>query len=61
MYRAVLETGDVTCARFEPLDGGVELYTDADEFIAFVPYAQLRILLNEEVYEADEEDERSFM
>ena len=58
MYRAILPTGDIECASYEHGDVGVELYTTADEMIAFVPYQNLVALVDEEV---DTGEDRSAM
>lgn len=58
MFRAILPDGDLTAARYEERDHGVELYTDADELLAFVPYENLVALVNESV---EREVERSIM
>jgi hypothetical protein len=49
MYRAILPDGELDCERYEQTDFGVELYTAEDELIAFVPYANLLAIMNEEV------------
>ncbi|MDZ7701755.1 MAG: hypothetical protein U5J98_06635 [Halobacteriales archaeon] len=58
MFRAILPDGDLTAARYEERDHGVELFTDAEELLAFVPYANLVALVNEDV---EREVERSIM
>ncbi|NUB93889.1 hypothetical protein HTZ84_21350 [Haloterrigena sp. SYSU A558-1] len=58
MYRAILPEGQIQCERYDHVDDGVELYDEDDEFIAFVPYANLHALADEGLYE---EDERSIM
>lgn len=58
MFRAILPEGQIDCASYELGSEGIELYTDDEEFIAFVPYANLHALLHESVYE---ERERSVM
>jgi hypothetical protein len=58
MFRAILPDGDLTAARYEERDYGVELFTDADEMLAFVPYANLVALVNVSV---EREAERSIM
>ncbi|MDL5360528.1 hypothetical protein [Halalkalicoccus sp. NIPERK01] len=58
MYRAILPEGDFDCASYEQTDNGVELYTEEDELIAFVPYANLVAILNEDV---DSVDDRSIL
>lgn len=55
MYRAILPTGDIACEGYERQDDGVEVYTDEGEMIAFVPYANLVALVDEEVSLAEEE------
>lgn len=58
MFRAILPDGDLTAARYEERDHGVELFTDDDELLAFVPYANLVALVNVSV---GREAERSIM
>lgn len=58
MYRAILPDGDLTCHRYEERDHGVELFTEAEERLAFVPYPNLVALVNESV---EREVERSIM
>lgn len=58
MFRAILPDGDLTAARYEERDHGVELFTDTDELLAFVPYANLVALVNVSV---EREAERSIM
>ncbi|SEV82381.1 hypothetical protein [Natrinema salifodinae] len=58
MFRAILPEGQIACERYEHTDNGVELYDDEDEFIAFVPYANLQAMASEDLYT---EDERSIM
>lgn len=58
MYRAILPEGQIQCDRYEHAEKGLELYDDDDEFLAFVPYANLHALAHEELYA---EDERSIM
>lgn len=58
MFRAILPDGDLTAARYEERDHGVELFTDDDELLAFVPYANLVALVNVSV---EREAERSIM
>lgn len=58
MFRAILPDGDLTAARYVEHDHGVELFTDADELLAFVPYENLVALVNVAV---DREAERSIM
>ncbi|MCU4742729.1 hypothetical protein [Natronoglomus mannanivorans] len=58
MFRTILPEGQIVCDRYEYAEKGLELYTDDDEFIAFVPYENVHALLNEDVYA---EEERSIM
>ena len=42
MYKAQLSDGEqIECEEYEVGDSGVELYDDAGEFIAFVPFPHL--------------------
>lgn len=54
MFRAILPDGELDCERYEESDFGVELYTDDDEMIAFVPYGNLIAVINEEVETNDD-------
>ncbi len=54
MYRAILPDGDIECPTYEQTERGLELYTDAEELIAFVPYENLHALINEEVQSRDD-------
>lgn len=58
MFRAILPDGDLSAARYEEREYGVDLYTEADELLAFVPYPNLIALVNESV---EREAERSIM
>lgn len=58
MYRAILPDGDLTAARYEEREHGVDLFTEADELLAFVPYPNLVALVNVSV---EREAERSIM
>jgi hypothetical protein len=49
MFRAILPDGELDCEHYEETDHGVELYTEEDEMVAFVPYANLLAILDEEV------------
>ncbi|WP_331233170.1 hypothetical protein [Natronorarus salvus] len=49
MFRAILPDGAIECAAYDLGDQGVELRTEEDELIAFVPYANLVALVNEEL------------
>ena len=55
MYRAILPTGDIACEDYERQDDGVEVYTEDGQMIAFIPYANLVALVDEEVSLAEEE------
>ncbi|WP_165874873.1 hypothetical protein [Natrarchaeobius oligotrophus] len=54
MFRAILPEGQIVCERYDRTEKGLELYDGDDEFIAFVPYANLHALVDEEVYGGDE-------
>jgi hypothetical protein len=54
MYRAILPDGDVECERYDETAHGVDLYDEGDRHVAFVPYANLIALLNEETLSSDE-------
>ncbi|WP_254546264.1 hypothetical protein [Halomarina pelagica] len=54
VYRAILPDGDIECSQYQERDHGVELYTEAEEFIAFVPYANLIAVLDEDRIGSDE-------
>lgn len=54
MYRAILPTGDIACERYDRQDDGVEVYNDAGEMIAFVPYHNLVALVDEEATIAED-------
>ncbi|WP_339106361.1 hypothetical protein [Haloterrigena salinisoli] len=56
MYRAILPEGQIQCERYEHTENGVELYDEDDEFVAFVPYANLHAL-----EDFHPEEERSIM
>lgn len=58
MYRAILPDGDLTADRYEERENGIELFTEADELLAFVPYPNLVALVNVSV---EREAERSIM
>ncbi len=58
MFRALLPEGQIVCERYDQIENGLELYDEDDEFLAFVPYANLHALIDEDVYG---EDERSIM
>lgn len=58
MFRAILPDGDLTAARYEEREYGIDLFTEADELLAFVPYPNLVALVNESV---EREVERSIM
>ena len=49
MYRVILPDGDLDCETYEHTDYGIELYTGDGEMIAFVPYANVMAVINEEV------------
>ena len=61
MYSVYLLEGEITCETFEHTENGIERYDEDDDLLAFVPYANLQVVINDETYVPDEEDERSFM
>lgn len=62
MYRAILPEGQIDCERYDHAENGVELYDEDDEFIAFIPYANLHALADQDLYTGDStEEERSIM
>lgn len=54
MFRAILPEGELDCERFEHVDHGVELYTEDDEMMAFVPYYSLVAIIDDEAYQRDD-------
>lgn len=48
--------GQIQCDRYDHTENGVELYDEDDEFVAFVPYANLHAL-----EDFHPEEERSIM
>ena len=54
MFRAILPDGQIQCDRYEHGEKGLELYDADDDFIAFVPYANLHALTDDEIYSGDE-------
>ena len=54
MYRAILPEGQIVCEHFEHESDGIELYDEDDQFVAFVPYANLHALIDESTFSADE-------
>ncbi|MXV63314.1 hypothetical protein GS429_14815 [Natronorubrum sp. JWXQ-INN-674] len=61
MYRALLPEGQIDCERYDHTDNGVELYDENDEFIAFIPYANLHALADGDLYTESGDEERSIM
>ncbi|PCR89139.1 hypothetical protein [Natrinema ejinorense] len=59
MFRVILPEGLIDCDRYEYVDNGVELYDEADEFIAFVPYATLQAIVDAD--REGDDTERSIM
>ena len=53
-FRAVLPEGQIICSHYELVENGVELYDHDEEFLAFVPYANLQALIDDEVHGSDE-------
>ena len=56
MYRTIVPEGEIECHSHEVIDNGVELYDAEEDFIGFIPYSNLRELMNEEVYHPHEDD-----
>lgn len=54
MYRAILPDGEITCTTYSRTDDGVELYTESDELLAFVPYSNLVAIINDDAYNTHE-------
>ncbi len=54
MFRAILPEGQIVCERYDHVEKGLELYDENDEFLGFVPYANLHALVDEDVYGGDE-------
>lgn len=54
MFRAIIPDGDIECTTYEQTERGLELYTDAEELIAFVPYDNLHALINQEVQSSED-------
>ena len=48
MYRAILPNGQLEAEAYEHVESGVELYDGDHEMLAFVPYANLLALLDED-------------
>lgn len=61
MYRAIIPEGQIDCERYDHTENGVELYAEDGEFIAFVPYANLHALADQDLYTDETEEERSIM
>lgn len=56
MFRVIVPEGEIECDTYEMVDDGIEMYTADDEFIGFVPFSNLREIMNEEVYAPERED-----
>ncbi|MFC6836800.1 hypothetical protein [Halomarina ordinaria] len=54
VYRAILPDGDIECSEYDRGDKGVDLYGEGGTFVAFVPYANLIAILDEEHVPTDE-------
>lgn len=54
MFRTILPDGEIGCAAYNQTDKGVELFTEDNELIAFVPYSNLVAVINEQVYDTEE-------
>lgn len=55
MYRAHFTDGDIQCDNYEETDHGIDLYNEDDEFLGFVPYTSLLVLLNEDADQRNDE------
>ncbi|MFC4358859.1 hypothetical protein ACFO0N_12995 [Halobium salinum] len=54
MLRAIIRDGIIECDDFNHGEHGVDLYSENDDLIAFVPYNSLVALINEDVEMGDE-------
>ncbi|MCH7662185.1 MAG: hypothetical protein IH933_16980 [Euryarchaeota archaeon] len=54
MFRAILPDGELDCERYEETEHGVKLYLEDDELVAFVPYANLVAIINEEIEQPED-------
>ncbi|SEH18067.1 hypothetical protein SAMN04487967_3592 [Natronorubrum sediminis] len=62
MFRAILPEGQIDCERYDHTENGIELYDADDAFIAFVPYANLHAIADQDLYTSSRGDEeRSIM
>lgn len=48
MYRVIFPEGQLECNRFERDEEGIKLFDGDEEFVAFVPYANLHAVMDEE-------------
>ena len=48
MYQVLFPEGQIECHRYQDVENGIELYDDAEEFVAFVPYSNLHAVIDEE-------------
>ncbi len=53
MYRAILQSGSIECTGYDLVSHGVELHEDG-EFVAFVPYENLIVLVDETTATAED-------
>ena len=56
MYHVIVPEGEIVCDSFEMTESGVEMYDEEEQFIGFVPFSNLRELMNDEVYSPVRED-----
>lgn len=56
MYRVIVPEGEIVSESYEMIDDGVELYDSDEQFIGFVPFSNLREIMNEDVYSPKGED-----
>ena len=56
MYHVIVPEGEIVCDTYDLTDYGVEMSDSDGAFIGFVPYSNMRALLNDEVYSPARED-----
>jgi hypothetical protein len=56
VFRVIVPEGEINCASYEMVDNGIELYDEEEQFIGFVPFTNLREVMNEEIYSPRNED-----
>ncbi|MFB6103434.1 MAG: hypothetical protein ABEJ73_12840 [Haloplanus sp.] len=53
MYRVIIQSGSIECDDYHHTNNGVDLHRD-EAFVAFVPYANLVAIVDEERTAADD-------